>query len=496
MATAAAVGWAVTRAGLGDGVVNTGGWGAFGRFWAAVASPEAGLEFLTLTAEAALVTLSFAVLGTALGTLTGAAASLALSSLVTRSSRRGAALRRLARVVLAVPRGVHEILWALLIIQILGFDPLVAVLAIAIPSGAVMAKVFAEAIDSADPGPYHALRASGAPRLAALTYGVLPTMRGELVSYGFYRFECAIRSAAVLGVIGAGGLGFQLDLSFETLRYHEIWTLIAALMLLSGLADFWSTSVRARAGGVGRWSVGAALALVPLAWWWVDVDPRTLWSGRSRSLALDVGADLVPPRLGPGGWGELGAAALDTVAMSILALVIAVGGGLVLASMGPAGGLWAVLSRAVLLLFRAVPAPVWAFLFVLILFPGTWPGAVALGVYNLGVLGRLFAEAIEERDRAPARAVARLGAGRLATFAYAVAPTAGPRLAALALYRWEVMLRETVVVGVVGAGGLGQLISEHLAARDLAAVVGAVIVLVILATIIDIISARVRPVLA
>jgi phosphonate transport system permease protein len=512
--------WSAFRAGAGGAVVNTGGWSSFVRFWAGMVSPELSGSFLWLTAEAALVTVSFAVLGTALSIVVGAVGALGASELFTGSARRyrGSIVNLLARAVLVVPRSVHEVLWALLVLQVLGFDPLVAVLAIGVPFGAVTAKVFAETIDSADPGPYRAMRASGAPRLVALVYGVIPTVRGELVSYAFYRFECAIRSAAVLGVIGAGGLGFQLDLSFESLRYREIWTLIAALMVLSGSADWWSTRVRrsARRGAprrspVGRWSIGrwspigrrspmgrwspagrwsllGVVGLVPVAWWWVGVDPATLWSARTRALIADLIDATLPPRLGPGGWGELLGAGVDTVAMSVVALAIAAGGGLVVGS-------WArtsIVARLALLLFRAVPAPVWAFLFVLVLFPGPWPGAVALGVYNLGVLGRLFAEAIDERDQGPALAVVALGANRAQTLLYAALPTAGPRIVALALYRWEVIVRETVVVGVVGAGGLGQLINEHLAARDFAAVSGAIALLVAVSVTADLASTGIR----
>jgi phosphonate transport system permease protein len=502
IAALAAIGWAVSRAGVSE-IVNGGGWPSFARFWAAAARPELAREFVALAAEATVVTLGFAVLGTVLAVILGAAGAPAMSKLIGSTGR----VRRVSLAVGAVLRSVHEIIWALLLVQVLGFDPLVAVLALGIPFGAVAAKVFADTIDEADPGPYRALVASGSPRLSALLYGVVPSIRGELISYSFYRFECAIRSAAVLGVIGAGGLGFQLDLSFESLRYHEIWTLIVALMILSGLADWWSTSVRrATSPVVGRVSVLAVVALVPLSAWWVGLDPRGLWSERTRRLAADLVGRLVPVRLGPGGWSELVGATVDTLAMSVLALVIAVAGGLVVGVMasrgdGPSGSDWPVGlglrlgARLVLLLLRAVPAPVWAFLMVLVLFPGLWPGAVALGLYNLGVLGRLFAEAIDERDQGPTRALARTGASAVQALAYGTLPTASPRLVSLALYRWEVIVRETVVVGVVGAGGLGQLINDHLAARDFAAVSGAVLALVGVAVAIDRVSGWVRHIL-
>ena len=412
-----------------------------------------------------------------------------------------ATLRRIGVVIAAGPRAVHEIIFALLFVQVLGFDPVVAVLAIAIPFGAVTAKVFADMLDDADRVGFVALRASGAGRLTALAYGVGPNVKTEFVSYGFYRLECAIRSAAVLGVVGVGGLGFQLDLSFESLRYSEIWTLIGALVVLSGVADAVSSWVRGgprvRPGrsvfepiSAGPMVLVAAGAMVCWAWWQVGLDISSLWSQRTRLRVTSFATDLLPPRLGPGGWSEMAAATVDTVALAVLATVIAVGGGLFGAAMvrrspidgaGPVAASRRGVARLLLLLARAVPAPVWAFVVVLVLYPGLWPGAVALGVYNAGVLGRLFAESIESQPLGAERLAALAGAGPVERWTYGVLPAAAPRLVSLSLYRAEVIVRETIVVGVVGAGGLGQLIRDDLVARDFAAVAGIVMVLVVLA---------------
>ena len=496
----AALAWAIHTAGVNGDIVNRGGWPSFRRFWGALASPELGGEFLRLTIDAAGVTLAYAVLGTVLALVLGAVGGLLLSELLWE----GIPGRGVVRALMTLPRAIHEVLWALLLIQFLGFDPLVAVLAIGVPYGAVTAKVFAETVDDADAAPYRMLRASGAGRLDALAFAVLPTVKSDLISYAFYRLECAIRSAAVLGVIGAGGLGFQLDLSFQSLRYHEIWTLVGALMVLSGLADAWSARVRhATDGRVGRWSILGLVVLVPLSWRWTGADIGSLWSARTRRLAVDFGRDLLPPRLGPGGFDELLTASLETVAMSLLATAIALGGAVLLGAwssrprsavdgVSPAGTALRAGVRTLLLLARAVPAPMWAFVFVLVLFPGTWPGAVALGVYNLGVVGRLYAETFEDTDPANARILTVSGASAPARFAYATLPAAAPRLVSIGLYRWEVILRETVVVGVVGAGGLGRLAQEHVAARDFPAVMSVVGALVVLSLMVDTISAALR----
>ncbi|RMH80193.1 MAG: ABC transporter permease subunit [Actinomyces sp.] len=494
---------AALRAGTGE-VVNERGWSSFARFWTAVRHPVLDGDFLRLTLDAAVTTAGVAVLGTALSLVLGAAGAFVLSRLVWGD----APLPRLASLVLVVPRAVHEILWALLFVQVLGFDPLVAVIAIGVPFGAVTAKVFAETIDETDPAPYRALRAGGAGRVPALAYGILPRVRGELTSYAFYRLECALRSAAVLGVVGLGGLGYQLDLSFQTLRYGEMWTLLGALVVLSGLVEGLSALVRRarRAGGAGGGSVrvgslppGAVVVLVvagiAAAWWVVGIHPSHLWSARTRTLGTELLGEVWPPRAGPGGLGVLAGAAVDTIAMSVLAsgFAVAVAVGVVLVAGRPGAGFVPRAATAALALFaRAVPAPVWAFLVVLVLFPGPWPGAVALGVYEAGVLGRLFVEAVTERGHRHGTALVGLGATPLRALLYGDLPEAASRLAALSLYRWEVVVRDTLMVGVVGAGGLGQLVRDHLAARDLAAVTSVVLALVVVTAAIDTVSLALR----
>ena len=131
-----------------------------------------------------------------------------------------------------------------------------------------------------------------------------------------------------------------------------------------------------------------------------------------------------------------------------------------------------------------------------VLLPGPWPGAVALGVYNLGVLGRLLAEAVENVSDGRALALEAAGATRLQAAGYSTLPAVAGRFVSLALYRWEVTIRETVVVGVVGAGGLGRALDEELSAFAWAEVTSIIIALVVVALVVDLASTRLRRVAA
>jgi len=169
-------------------------------------------------------------------------------------------------------------------------------------------------------------------------------------------------------------------------------------------------------------------------------------------------------------WAETGKLAYKTLLMSVLAISVA-GVGVLLTFLPaarnisngelggrPSPGLGALyhLLRFVFAFTRAVPELVWAMVIVFFLSPGVLPGAIALGLHNYGIVGRLSAEVVENMDPGPARALRSAGAGNLQMLAYGIIPQAMPQFLTYLLYRWEVVIRTTVVVGFVSAGGLGQ----------------------------------------
>jgi phosphonate transport system permease protein len=534
IAIVAVAAWSVGRAGIDPTeVVNERGWGQFAKFFAAMFSPDLSADMVGLTIREAGVTIGYALLGTALALLIGSLGGVLLTERIWMSQHGEMGRGRLgwmtAKVVLALPRSMHEVIFGLLLVNILGLDPLVAVLAIGIPFGAVTSKVFAELLDEVPRDAERALRASGVGRVTALLVGAVPFALSDLVSYAFYRFECSLRSAAVLGIVGAGGLGFQLSLSFQSLRYEEMWTLLWALILLSGIADRWSSAVRRRrrglavetrvdevgpaevnephAPGADRLLVMSAAAIVlalPVAWWRLGIDVSNLWSQRARTLARELAADALPPEIGDGGVITLLNDSIDTVALAVLSIVIAFGIGAPVAFLAQrpskrpesASGVlrhaMALVLRFGLLIARSVPPPVWAFVVVFVLFPGLWPGAVALGLYNAGVLGRLQGEVLENNDQRPALLLRATGATNAAAQTVATIPAVAPRFVALGLYRWEVAIRETVIVGVVGAAGLGRRFEDQTSSFDYDGIVATIGALFVVTIIVDFASAAIR----
>ena len=512
----AAIGLSLAAAGLFQKeLFNPDGLELLGRFWAASLQPDLTPAFVQIVLNATLTTLAYAVCGTVLSIAVGLAIGLLASEVWWAAVWRSAGQRpiwRGVRAALAVPRAIHELIWGLFFVNILGLDPLVAVLAIAIPYGAIVAKIFAEILDETPRQPLEALLNSGVAPLTAFCYSLIPQAFLELLSYTFYRFECSIRSAAVLGIIGAGGLGYEILLSLQSLRYSQLWTLFYALFLLNGLVDWGSAGLRQRLGSPSRIELnfrgGAArrsrrsvqnrdplvllaaiaiAALIPFSFWYVQADFSKLWAPRTLTLLQAVGRSAFPVTVSLTQLQQLANLSVQTLAMSVLAIAIAAGGGILLSfpaahnfflpggllmaqRQSPIGkiGAWTglLVSRAVLLISRAIPAPIWALVALFVLFPGILPGAIALGLHNLGILGRLMAEVTENLDQRPLVALKAQGTPAALVFLYGVLPLTLTRFLAYMLYRWEVCLRETVIVGLVGAGGLGRVLTEQLSSFD------------------------------
>lgn len=153
------------------------------------------------------------------------------------------------RAFIALLRSIHELLWAVLFLAAFGLGHLTAVLAIALPYAGTLAKVFSEMVDEVPRETAHALRHAGASPLQVFCFALAPRALPDLAAYAFYRFECALRSSAILGFFGFPTLGYYLAASFENLYYGEVWTYLYTLFALVLLADVWSGFLRRRVVG-------------------------------------------------------------------------------------------------------------------------------------------------------------------------------------------------------------------------------------------------------
>ena len=162
------------------------------------------------------------------------------------ASKGGRRVQWAARVVIAAMRSVHELLWAVIFLAAMGLNTAAAVVAIAIPYGGTLAKVFSEMLDEAPRSAALALRGSGASRVRALWFGLVPRAMPDMAAYAFYRFECALRSSAILGFFGYETLGYHLVNSFSNLQFRESWTYLYAMVGLVLVMELWSGRLRER----------------------------------------------------------------------------------------------------------------------------------------------------------------------------------------------------------------------------------------------------------
>ncbi|MGH8784488.1 MAG: PhnE/PtxC family ABC transporter permease [Cupriavidus necator] len=222
-----------------------------GRFLRNFLPPEVSAEFLGYVVKATLETLAIATAGIALAFVVATPLAVAMTNSLSISRigpgparKPRMALRVGVRALVLLLRGVPELVWALLFVRALGLGPAAGVLALAITYGGMLAKVYAEVLESSDRRAVDALLAGGSGRLVALLYGLLPNAAQELVSYTVYRWECAIRASVVMGFVGAGGLGQLMDQAMKLLNGGEAATILLVFLLLVLLADAISARLR------------------------------------------------------------------------------------------------------------------------------------------------------------------------------------------------------------------------------------------------------------
>ena len=214
-----------------------------GQFIASFFPPAHSAEFLTMVLKETWRTVAMATAGVALALLIAVPLALlstrvlSVSALSGRMARGPFWLRQLARWLLIVLRSIPELVWALVFVRVVGLGPTAGVLAIALTYGGMLGKVYGEILESGETHATEALLRNGAGRLQAFFYGLLPTSAAELTSYTVYRWECAIRSSVILGFVGAGGLGQQMDNSMKMFNGGEVATMLLVFMALVALAD-------------------------------------------------------------------------------------------------------------------------------------------------------------------------------------------------------------------------------------------------------------------
>ena len=225
-----------------------------GSFLASFFPPAHGADFLATVARETWRTVAMATAGITLALLLAlpltllTTRALSVSALSGRMARGPFWLRQVLKWLLIVLRSIPELVWALVFVRVVGLGPTAGVLAIALTYGGMLGKVYGEILESGEAAPTATLLRNGSSRLQAFGYALLPQNAAELASYTVYRWECAIRSSVVLGFVGAGGLGQQLDSAMKMFNGGEVVTMLAVFVALVALADRCSAGLRRALG--------------------------------------------------------------------------------------------------------------------------------------------------------------------------------------------------------------------------------------------------------
>jgi phosphonate transport system permease protein len=353
---------------------------------------------------------------------------------------------------LSLFRAIPDLTLAILCVILFGIGPGAGMIALILYYTAAVAKVFADLLQTAPRRPLDALQATGATRLQLTFYGLLPLTRNDLLSYGAFAFECALRSSIIVGAVGGGGIGAELVGCLAAFDLRRASTVILLLVLLVAILDRVALWLRDRP----RWLPLLAPAGAAAAWIY---GPELF----ALDHALGVFAEMLPPalpweavrKLPEYVWETVWMALAGTLGAALAAVPLAIAAS---RALSPAWLTFGV--RRLLELLRTVPEIVWALVLVAVVGIGPVSGAAALALHSLGSLGRLFADAFDNAPAAPRDAIAGVGAGRLVTASYAVVPTALGPLATHMLFRLEWNLRVAAVLGAIGAGGIGQALYE------------------------------------
>jgi len=413
-------------------------------------------------------------------------------------------------------RAVPDLVWALLFVTAVGLGSLPGTLALAVAYAGVLGRVYADAFSDVDPRPLEALQATGATRIQIFLRGIWPQALPNVTAYTLYSFECCVRAASVLGFVGAGGIGYEISLSMRLFEYGQVMTLILAFVALLATTDVVSRKLRERLqsasdrgpgfGAAFGWGGGSdlvshkktahsnalrkswpaarfvLLALVLVASFYLaGFSPDRLAGDNLLRNIFRFSAAMAPPDLARSFVLSLGPLIAQTVAISVLgtlmgivigaALAIPATSTLILVRRGSPGAhppaergiRWSIFWSARLLLnfLRSIPDLVWVLVCILLVGIGPFAGTLAIGLHTAGVLGKLYAETLEEVPQRPVEALRALGAGPFQLLVWALWPQAKGMLASYTVVRWEMNLRISAILGLVGGGGLGQAIYNN-----------------------------------
>jgi phosphonate transport system permease protein len=427
----------------------------------------------------------------------------------------GAIVYQLMRGFLNVVRSIDTLIWGILIVVWVGLGSFAGVLALTIHSIAALGKLYSEEIEHIDPGPVEALTATGAGLLQTVRYAIVPQIIPPFLAFTLLRWDINMRMATVVGVVAGGGIGFFV---METIRkggYEQyaaaLW--LAALVIV--VVDYVSAQWRERilvgetkaattpARPLFRVARTALLAIALVAffaasWRLAQIDPRKLFE--PAPTFLRVLRDFVKIDLSSAVLQVVFRQMLTTVFQSLIATTLGALAAIPLSFLAarnlmgsnPPSRLIYHLTRAIFNFLRSIEALLYVAIFVFWVGIGPFAGMLSLAITSFALVGKLFSEAIENIDSGPLEALTATGGTRLQSVMYAVLPQIIPPFISYVIYQWDINVRISTIVGFAGGGGVGLLLNNYFGMLQYHKAGTVVALIVIVVTVMDFASAKIR----
>ena len=407
-------------------------WAELGRMINGLLTPSLSGQYEIV--DALLQTVAFALLGVALGAVVGFALALVFHWTV-------------VRIVCALLRSIHEIFWALIFLQMFGLNPLTGILALGIPYAATFAKIYAEILDEGNPGALRAINAN-ANSISAFLYARLPDLWHQFTTYTAYRLECGLRASAVLGFIGLPTLGYSLSTVFLEGQYSQVFAILIIFYVLIASIRYWLRPALLPAYLLIAPFIVSNDNTISLAnvhrFFTEDIVPTPILNGESSSSVIEWFWNLLASQAWPGIISTLVLSQIALVATGVIALVF-----FPLIAKQFLGPIGRTIGHGILVVLRSTPEYMLAFFLLLLWGPSMLPAIVALALHNGAVIAHLigrFSNQLSQRQDAPSG---------LNAYGYDVLPRVYGQFLVLLFYRWEVIFRETAILGVLGIATLG-----------------------------------------
>ncbi len=417
-------------------IISLEPWQALGELFGGLLAPEfAAIDELAL---ALATTVAFALLGVAAGSMAGFGLALVFHW-------------RWIRISCALIRAVHELFWALIFLQIFGLHPLTGLLAIGLPYMATFAKVYSEILEEGDRRAWQVL-ANNHNHFSTFIYTRLPDLWVHFKTYTLYRVECGLRSSAVLGFVGLPTLGYTLSSAFMQGHYGQLWALLILFYVLIATIRYW---LRPR---LLPFYIPAALAIIandtPLSlhtmarFFSEDIVPAPIRNTDINSDSLTAlwhwFAQIFSEQALPG--------IINTLLLTQIALVAT---GILTLLLFPWISRWFMprlgqrFSHAILVVLRSTPEYILAYIFLQLWGPSMLPAVIALALHNGAIIGHLSGRYADDLRLRPDHSRG------LNLYFYEIVPRIYAQFLAFLFYRWEIILRETAILGILGIATLG-----------------------------------------